>query len=374
MSRGRPKIPGIFTPREWQVLLHLRHGLTNAQIAQELGISIAGAKYHVSEILTRLGVRSRKAAAAWHPDSVRNTEIFSSLNESYLQDQLRDKLSITDTILNVYPGFDRYVCELPDCHFAVIAENSQGINAMRKERRVLNALSDGPIKVPRVMCVSEDDTVEIRHGGPRRSSVAELSTRLQSDHKLLRNIIGQLASMLVSLHSTLGPDEATELTKDMEMWPASPDWIREGLAHVIRDSGLLAELNEVVDLYEQVNFRKTVLCQGDPIFQNLSFDSEFNVKGISGFYTACARDPEWDLRYLVTGPTSRDYSNMDYGIEKYAEQGNYQPDRQRVLLYNAVSAIAFLAFRKGIDDDYPWCGRTLTEDLSWTRSALSKLE
>ncbi len=65
MPRGRPKHPDILTPREWQVLDLIREGLTNEQIARRLGISENGAKYHVLEILSKLGVSSRYEAAAW---------------------------------------------------------------------------------------------------------------------------------------------------------------------------------------------------------------------------------------------------------------------------------------------------------------------
>ncbi len=50
-KRGRPPHPDILTPREWEVLALLRESLSNDEIAQRLGISLAGAKYHVSEIL-----------------------------------------------------------------------------------------------------------------------------------------------------------------------------------------------------------------------------------------------------------------------------------------------------------------------------------
>ena len=66
-KRGRPKHPDILTPREWEVLALLREGLSNDEIAQRLGISLAGAKYHVSEILGKLGVASRDEAARWEP-------------------------------------------------------------------------------------------------------------------------------------------------------------------------------------------------------------------------------------------------------------------------------------------------------------------
>ncbi len=69
--RGRPRHPDILTPREWEVLTLIREGLTNEQIAQRLDISYDGAKYHVSEILSKLGVSSREEAAAWTPEERR---------------------------------------------------------------------------------------------------------------------------------------------------------------------------------------------------------------------------------------------------------------------------------------------------------------
>ena len=64
-SRGRPKHPDILTPREWEVLGHVREGRSNEQIAERLGISTAGVKYHVSEILGKLALDNRHDAARW---------------------------------------------------------------------------------------------------------------------------------------------------------------------------------------------------------------------------------------------------------------------------------------------------------------------
>ena len=65
--RGRPPYPDILTPREWEVLALLREGLSNEEIAQRLEFTLGGAKYHVSEILGKLGVATREEAAAWQP-------------------------------------------------------------------------------------------------------------------------------------------------------------------------------------------------------------------------------------------------------------------------------------------------------------------
>ncbi len=68
-GRGRPPHPDILTPREWEVLALVREGLSNTQIAERLGISYAGAKYHVQEILSKLGVSTREEAARWSPEA-----------------------------------------------------------------------------------------------------------------------------------------------------------------------------------------------------------------------------------------------------------------------------------------------------------------
>ncbi len=66
-SMTRPSHPDLLTPREEEVLALLREGLTNPQIAERLSITLDGAKYHVSEILSKLGVSSREEAARWEP-------------------------------------------------------------------------------------------------------------------------------------------------------------------------------------------------------------------------------------------------------------------------------------------------------------------
>jgi DNA-binding CsgD family transcriptional regulator len=65
VRRGRPAYPDVLTPREWEVLALIKDGLTNPQIAERLGITESGARFHVSEILSKLGVESRREAALW---------------------------------------------------------------------------------------------------------------------------------------------------------------------------------------------------------------------------------------------------------------------------------------------------------------------
>jgi DNA-binding CsgD family transcriptional regulator len=64
-GRSAPKRPGELTNREREVLALLEHGLSNKQIAARLYIAPKTASHHVSQILSKLGVRTRAEAAAF---------------------------------------------------------------------------------------------------------------------------------------------------------------------------------------------------------------------------------------------------------------------------------------------------------------------
>jgi DNA-binding NarL/FixJ family response regulator len=71
--RGRPPYPDVLTPRQQEVLTLVREGLSNREIADRLEISRDGVKFHVSEILTKIGVTRREEAAQWQGDADRAT-------------------------------------------------------------------------------------------------------------------------------------------------------------------------------------------------------------------------------------------------------------------------------------------------------------
>jgi DNA-binding NarL/FixJ family response regulator len=57
--------PGSLTERESEVLHLVTDGLTNKQIARQLGVTESTVEFHVGNVLQKLGVTSRVAAAVW---------------------------------------------------------------------------------------------------------------------------------------------------------------------------------------------------------------------------------------------------------------------------------------------------------------------
>lgn len=63
--RGRPPHPDLLTPTEWRVVHAIQHGLSNREIARRRGISLDAVKYHVANVVAKLGVANRQAVRRW---------------------------------------------------------------------------------------------------------------------------------------------------------------------------------------------------------------------------------------------------------------------------------------------------------------------
>lgn len=55
----------MLTPAEWRALEFVRHGLSNPAIAARMGISADAVKFHVANILAKLGAENRAALRHW---------------------------------------------------------------------------------------------------------------------------------------------------------------------------------------------------------------------------------------------------------------------------------------------------------------------
>lgn len=64
-TRGRPPHADVLTPAEWRVAEGVRHGMSNPQIAERQGVSLDAVKFHVANILQKLGLPSRAQLKRW---------------------------------------------------------------------------------------------------------------------------------------------------------------------------------------------------------------------------------------------------------------------------------------------------------------------
>jgi DNA-binding CsgD family transcriptional regulator/catechol 2,3-dioxygenase-like lactoylglutathione lyase family enzyme len=64
-QRGRPPHDDILTPAEWRMVEMIRHGMTGPQIARRAGVSADAVKFHVANVLSKLGLASRAELRHW---------------------------------------------------------------------------------------------------------------------------------------------------------------------------------------------------------------------------------------------------------------------------------------------------------------------
>jgi DNA-binding CsgD family transcriptional regulator/extradiol dioxygenase family protein len=63
--RGRPPFADVLTPAEWRTVHLVRHGLGDTAIARLFGVSRDAVKFHVANVLSKLGLPDRRALRLW---------------------------------------------------------------------------------------------------------------------------------------------------------------------------------------------------------------------------------------------------------------------------------------------------------------------
>jgi DNA-binding CsgD family transcriptional regulator len=158
------------TPAEERVLTLLAEGLSNAQIAHLLSIGEQGVKFHVSNLLSKLGVQNRRQAMRWWFDH--NTPV-----------------SELPTLTLVTPAVDE---PEPEGHIRLTCVECRGQWTIKRRRG----------QYPRVCpsCTASAqarrDDAELRRRRERQTAAASEAIRARSDKLLGRNLAKRWAGLI----------------------------------------------------------------------------------------------------------------------------------------------------------------------------------
>jgi Ser/Thr protein kinase RdoA (MazF antagonist) len=263
---------------------------------------------------------------------------------------------------------------LPGDRIAWFADRDGGARLLHLERRVLGLVEQRcSFRVPHVLHVAADGSWDVRAAVPGQCKPWDLYDRAKTDTKLAAHIGAQLGRILAEQHTRVTAPDAASWLPSRPHWPEPTASIRERIPRVTADRHLLDGVCAMLARHDAVvvDERDRVLVHGDVGFHNIAVDPETcDVQGVFDYKDASWGDRHHDFRYLLFDFDRDDM--LDAALAVYEPAASRKLSRARIALANAASAASFLAFRDGVPPDQPWCGRTLAQDLAWTRAAIDR--
>ena len=269
---------------------------------------------------------------------------------------------------------DCTVAFLPGDRIAWFADGERGMRRLDAERRVLGLVEQRcSFRVPHVLHVAPDGSYDVRAAVPGQCKPWALHARAKADTKLAARIGAQLGRILAEQHTRVAASDAASWLPSRPHWPEPSAWIRERVPRVTTDRRLFDDVCAMLVCFDAVvvDERDRVLVHGDIGFYNVAVDPETcDVQGVFDYEDAAWADRHHDFRYLLFDAGRDDM--LEAALAVYQPAVGRTLSRPRIALSNAASAACFLAFRDGVAPDQPSCGRTLAQDLAWTRAALDR--
>ena len=255
--------------------------------------------------------------------------------------------------------------------------NPAGVRRLATERHVLGLLATHcSFRVPRVLH-ADGAGWQVRDMVPGLCEPWVLYRRLRADQALARRIGRVLGEVLAEQHSRVSALDVAGWLPTRPPWPEPVERLNEALPRVVADGGLLRAICRVLQRYEAEvvdDATDCVLVHGDLGLHNIALlPGTDEVAGVFDYDGASWADRHQDFRYLLFNDDPGE-PMLVAALEAYEPALGIRLDRGRIRLCNAACAIGFLAHRAGTPPEARPCGRTLAEDLTWTRSALRGLE
>jgi aminoglycoside phosphotransferase len=265
-----------------------------------------------------------------------------------------------------------WIAYLPENRLAWFGSTPNGTATLTFERRVLALVGRYcTFRVPKVLYIDPQGQFDIREMVPGSVDYMEAFKAVSRDTTLAKSLGRQIGILLAQQHTLIPYSEAAEWIELKPSWPGSREWILKQLPLVVDDPKLITDADQLLTSYDAIKTPPSegVLVHTDVGFHNMGIDREsYNLNGFFDYGEAAWADHHHDFRYLIydTGK----YDLLDAAVVEYQARGGRAVRRDRVLMYNAVCALAFLAFRKGTRPEKFSCGRDLAGDLRWSRDSL----
>ena len=256
---------------------------------------------------------------------------------------------------------------------AWFAASDEGVLRLKTERRVLRLLhARCTFGVPRVLLEDPTGEFDVRAMVACDGDPWTVYAGVRDSVEVATVIGKAVGKILAEQHSKIAVADVAGWLPRTPSWPRSRAWVAERLTAVVNDPELLSGADAVMRAYENLHVLETdrVLVHTDVALHNLAIDEGTHVvRGLFDYEGAAWADRHHDFRYLVFDLDR--YDLLDAALSVYEPAAGHTIKRDRVLLYNAACALTYLAFRAGKQPEERSCGRTLAEDLRWSRGAIA---
>ena len=267
---------------------------------------------------------------------------------------------------------NRFAARLPGDRIAWFPTDLQGQQRLAREGRAL-ALIERHCRflAPRSLYQS-DAGWQLRRAVPGVSDPFATCQRVLADGQFAATLGGHLGRLLADQHLSIPSAELGSWLLPRPGWPPPPPEVAADLARVTGDRSLIDAALALLARHEaaEEEIADRVLAHTDFGFHNMVVTSDGAVAGVFDYDDASLTDRHYDFRYLLLDDP--DDRLLPTAIEAYEAAGGRPIEISRIHLLNAASAVAFLAFRGEAGPDEKPAGRTLAEDLRWTRLALAR--